>query len=170
MMVEDIQPSREENLHERWRSGDRRAGAELIVEYQGRLRGLGKRLGLPWDLVHDFTQQTLLEASRSRFECRGAGSYWAWLAAIGKHTAARLRQKPRVEAPLPRRYTTPWSGTCRREMLEAIAGMPSHYRVVFERLVTGETPAEVAEALDMRPSTVHMRIHRGRQWLRARGH
>jgi DNA-directed RNA polymerase specialized sigma24 family protein len=158
-------------LHEAWRSGDGRAAANLVIRYRSRLRLLGEQqLGLSSVDADDLAQQVLMEAPRSRFEPReSGGSYFGWLAVIARRKASRMFTPSAGECPV-RRLTTPWTGTWRSHMIESIDAMPETMGDVFLRRVAGYTVHEIAEQLELPHATVRMRIHRGRTWLRDRGH
>jgi RNA polymerase sigma factor (sigma-70 family) len=156
-------------LHAAWQAGDPHAAADLVLRYRPKLRSLGERLGLTRPDAEDLAQQVLLEAPRSQFVARAGATYWSWLSTIAQRRAMQMRR--RTDAFIaPRRLTTPWAGTCRRRLLECIEEMPEPTRDVFVRLVAGYDAADIAAELGLEPATVRQRIHRGRQWLRRRGH
>jgi RNA polymerase sigma factor (sigma-70 family) len=165
----DVSPARDATLHAAWRTGDPRAAAELIVRYRPRLCAFGERLGLTPAQAEDLAQEVLLDAPSAEFEPRPGASYWSWLACIARRKAARMREKARLGLA-PRRHTTPWSGECRRRLLESIESMVPNQRDVFAQIVRGCDVEEIAEDLGVEPGAIYMRIHRGRKWLRARGY
>lgn len=153
-------------LHAAWRGGNRQAGLDLVYHYRPRLVLFGERLGLTLAASEDLAQDVLLRAYGSAFVARPGASYWHWLAAIARHRANDLREK---QAELPvRRQTTPWSSLTRKRLLATVESMPRAFRVVFVPLVLGTSTSEIAVELGITTSAIHMRIMRGRRWLRTR--
>lgn len=140
-----------------------------MARYWPRLLGFGESLGLTRADAHDLAQEVLISAPRSKFVAIEGASYWSWLARLARRRAARMRSRARCSTS-PRRRTTPWGGTCRRLLLESVEQMPPTNREVIARLVLGYDTNEIAAELGLEPSAVLMRVHRGRKWLRARGH
>lgn len=160
---------RDAELHAAWQAGDHRAAVLLVRRYQERLFRLGRRTGLCEADAEELAQEVLMAAPYSKFEAREGATYWSWLAAIAKRKAARMLERREGEA-LPRRCTTPWTGAVRQRLLEAIEDMAATQRDVFVRMSLGFDRQEIAEELGVQSAVVGMRIHRGRQWLRDRGH
>lgn len=156
-------------LHAAWRAGDRKAAADLVARYRPQLRALGQHLGLSRVDADDLAQQVLLEAPRSTFEAREGSTYFNWLSTIARRKAARMVSYGTEETPV-RRLTTPWTGAWRSQVLESVDAMPEPVQEVFWRLIAGYTAQEIASELRLPSTTVRMRILRGRQWLRDRGH
>ncbi len=156
-------------LHAAWRAGDARAAANLVVRYRPKLRCLGEQLGLSRGEAEELAQEVLLEAPRWAFEARDNSTYFKWLATIARHKVTAKLRKREVVATV-RRITTPWTGTWRNEVYASIEAMPKPDRDVFLRLLVGCTAPEIANELGLSHSAVRMRIHRGRKWLKDRGH
>ncbi len=154
-------------LHRAWQDGSRQAGAALYGRYCERLTRLGRKLGLNGSDAQDFAHEALVEAMRASYEDRGRTSYWSWLSRIACRKAAAIPfERPDADY-WPRRVPTPRGALSQQRLLDAIARMPEHQRVVFEHILYGLTPAEIAKTLAVDRSVVYMRVHRGRQWLRA---
>ena len=160
---------RDAELHAAWHRGDLAAAAELVVRYRPLLRTVGEQLGLSWVDAEDLAQQVLVDAPRSSFEPREGASYLDWLSVIARRKAAKLFTHATTASSV-RRMTTPRTGLWRSEVLESITEMSEPIREVFLRLAAGYNGAEIAAELGIPQTTVRMRIHRGRQWLKDRGH
>jgi RNA polymerase sigma factor (sigma-70 family) len=155
-------------LHAAWRRRDPNAAADLVVRYRPRLIDFGEQLGLSRVDAEDLAHQVLLEAPSSPFEAREGATYFDWLSVIALRKASKVIARATGESPV-RRQTTPRTGLWRNEVLESIEEMPEPLREVFLRLAAGYSGTEIASELRLLQSTVRVRIHRGRKWLRDRG-
>jgi RNA polymerase sigma-70 factor (ECF subfamily) len=80
-----------------------------------------------------------------------------------RSAAARPRERQLLETDVPERAGHPWSG---REIVEAIAGVPAHYRdAVIAVDLIGLSYREAARTLHTREATLTTRLHRGRQYV-----
>lgn len=165
----DSNTVRDAKLHAAWRQRDPKAAADLIARYRPRLVALGKQLGLSRIDAEDLAQQVLLDAPHSAFEAREGATYFDWLSVLARRKASKRLEQVGGESPV-RRLTTPRTGLWRSEVLESIEAMSEPIRDVFFRLAAGYSGAEIAAELGIPQTTVRMRIHRGRAWLKDRGH
>jgi RNA polymerase sigma-70 factor, ECF subfamily len=80
-----------------------------------------------------------------------------------RSAAQRPRERQLLETDLPERHDAELSA---REIMEAIAGAPAHYRdAVIAIDLVGLSYREAARALHTREATITTRLHRGRQYV-----
>jgi RNA polymerase sigma-70 factor, ECF subfamily len=80
-----------------------------------------------------------------------------------RSAAARPGERQLLESDLDDRVDDVWGG---REIMEAIAGAPPHYRdAVIAVDLVGLSYREAARSLRTRESTITTRLHRGRQYV-----
>ncbi|OSC73163.1 RNA polymerase [Streptomyces sp. BF-3] len=169
-------------LHERVRSGDRAAFAEIFDEharvvYAHAVRTTGDRA-----LSEDIMSLTFLEAWRLRDKLRGeVRSVRAWLLGIAtnvmRNTARAARRHREAMSRLPPPEATPdFSEQVVGQMADvqrlaaatkALQGLRSSEREVFLLVVWSDLGyAAAAEALGLPVGTVRSRLSRARQKLR----
>jgi RNA polymerase sigma-70 factor (ECF subfamily) len=168
------------------RCGDAAAFAELAGRYRGQLKRFFAALLPDPALADDFAQETLLRLWLSRSRYRPTGKFSAYLFQIARHfyLNQRLRYRARtslevstdsgdgLEIALPPR-TQPEAVFLeqreRRRRAEAIAGLPEHYRTVFELShFEGLKYAKIARCLGIPVGTVKSRMAEAVRLLRQR--
>lgn len=132
--------------------------------------------------AQDLTQETFLRAHRRRETLRDPEAARSWLYRIATHVALdRLRQRmPHVsldDEKASEEIETPVLGsssaqeiTERQETSRCVQHcldfLPHHYRaVLLLREAHGLTAIEIADLLQVNPTTVKMRLHRARHLL-----
>lgn len=175
--------SRDLELVERHRHGDREAFAEIYREYERTVYNLALRLaGDPFDAA-DLTQEVFLRVFRHLGKFRGRSSLKTWIFRVAlNHCRSRLSRRRRPLQP-----PTEDDGETEREIVderrgpeeravardegrrveEALTRLPVEFReAVVLRDLQGLTYAEIGRVLGARPGTVRSRIARGRRRLR----
>lgn len=147
-----------------------------LLEHVGWVRELAQRLVRDSHVADDLTQETMLAA----IENRGteARSPRAWLSRVLRNVMwERVRQSHRRQAreqAVARQDAVASSAEIvekvdtHRTLVDAVLRLPEHYRIVLlRRYFEGETPTQIAAALDMPISTVKTRLQRGIERMRA---
>lgn len=164
------------------RRGDRSAFDELAERLRGRLLGfirtrLGHRLRRQFE-PEDILQGTFLKAfgSLERFECRGKGSLFGWLATIAEYEirglgrsqkldALPLDEDPSGSAPSPSRIVRREERFDRLE--SALDSLGADHRTVIRLArIEGLQIAEVARRMDRSPGAVRHLLLRALQKMR----
>lgn len=154
-------------------AGDAEAFALLLRRHERRVFALASAgLGGPARRadVEDCAQEVFLAAYRGLGSLREPEAFGPWLLGIaGLQVRQALKRRGRAKGlPLPEGLAAPASpdGSA---VLEALAALPEPEReAVALRHLAGQTPAEIAEALDLPDGTVRSRISRGLARLRER--
>ena len=168
----------------RARKGDRRAFDDLAEEHRERLLAfirtrLGAQLRRRTE-PDDILQEAYLKGFRSldRFEWRGEGSFFGWLATIAEYVirelgrshkleALPLEREPLDEAPSPSRVA-------RREerfvkLGDALSGLSEDHRTVIRLArIEGLAVTEIARRMERSPGAVRHLLLRALQKLRER--
>lgn len=173
----------DDKLVERIRAGESRLYAIIMRRYNQRLYRCARSIVRDEVEAEDVVQQAYVSAYQSLDRYRGGSKLGTWLARITINEAlGRIRRNRRLQ-PLPESpvseeaalhavtHGDPESGASRGEIAElleeTIDELPESYRVVVVmRDVDGMSTAETAEALDMSPENVRVRLHRARGLLR----
>lgn len=167
----------EAQLVARSQQGDKDAFGELVRRYQRLVVGIAYRMSGDAMLAEDASQDAFLRAWQrlDRFECRGAGSFRAWLCRIATNiTVDRLRKvRPTVQLealPLPG-GVRPDEAHLRREETQAVRAavlrLPAASRAaLILREYEGLSYREIAEALSIPIGTVMSRLNYARRKLR----
>jgi RNA polymerase sigma-70 factor (ECF subfamily) len=165
-------------LLEQARTGDLDAFAELVRNYERRVRGLLSRLLDDQRDVEEATQDTFVQAWRAlgRFEGRSAVFTWLYRIAVNEALMRRRRAKPamqELDEAVERKLVRPGADLVeahelRRFLVERIGALPFEYRApLVLRDLEGLSNAEVAEALGLSLAAAKSRIHRARMTIRA---
>lgn len=163
-------------------NGQRDLFEAIMRRYNQRLFRLVRSIVRPDTEAEDALQEAYLNAYRRLDGFEGRSSLATWLARIAIRAATARRRKQRSAEELRERIAQqleasqdapdPESDASAREtrarIEDAIDGLPETYRtVVVLRLVERLSTAEVAETLGLSEEAVRVRLHRGRQELRA---
>lgn len=158
-----------------WRAGDQRAGNDLTARYFDSLYGFFRnKVG---DNIDDLLQETMLAcvAAGERFE--GRSSFRTYLFGIARNILfahLRSRQRDRAvdfeHASIEDLGTSPSKHVVRseqaRHLAHALRRIPVDYQIILELYYWEQMKAaEIAEVLEVPPSTVRTRLRRGRQQL-----
>lgn len=170
------------DLADRLSRGEPAAFAELYEACADRLHHfLVMHLGTPAD-AEDVVQETFARVARSRKKLRGVENLTAYLFAVARNEAARLkskqtRQRQALEVrPPPAEYgETAYSDEAAafeaaETVRAALERLPKEQREIVElKAFGGLTLKEIAEVTSLRPGTVATRyrtaLERLREWL-----
>ncbi len=169
--------------------GDRTACSDLVERYAGQVYGVALRLTRHPNEAEEVLQETFIAACRGVEDFQARSSLGTWLYRIATNNGLmRLRRKqPDVvsvedlEADgfenLEPGGLSPWpiepeedvlDEELRQQMAQAVEALPDTLRVAFVlRDLEGLSTEEAAEALDITPGAVKVRLHRARLALRA---
>ncbi len=181
------------DLIRRARKGDFSAFEALVSKYERRVFGLAFRIVGRHHDAEEVVQQTFLSVVEHLGGFREESTFYTWLTRIAANHALALLRRRKVRATLPLAenqtrdnygdmphpgYIAQWRETpeeivSRREVQtrlnEALGELDEKYRVVFVlRDIEGLSTNETAEALDLTPSNVKVRLLRARLMLRER--
>ena len=157
-----------------WRSGDRRAGDELMRAYYPRVSGFF-RMRVP-EAAEDLTQKTFLACTEGR-ERVFASSFRAYVFGAAhkllyKHLEATEKQKQRAtfKAPLPQSVLTPSGMVSLRQehwlLLRALERLTLEMQVTIGlHYLEGLRAREIADVLEVPVSTITTRLSRARAAL-----
>jgi RNA polymerase sigma-70 factor (ECF subfamily) len=162
---------RDEQLIAAIRTGDATARELLARRYYADLYAyFCSRIGR--DDAEDLTQVTLLHtvARVERFREESTFRHYVFSVArrvfFDRHRRAQRRldtEEPRSEPPASQ--TTPsermFRAEFREQLIDAIASLHDHYRVVVDLYLRGKDNFEIAQALDLEYNTVRSRLSRG---------
>ena len=175
----------------RLRSGDANAFEELVRSYTGRLLRVARRLLKSEEDARDAVQDAFVSAFRAIRDFESTARLSTWLhrivvnACLMKLRARRRKPEEDIEQYLPHfledghqvEPSVAWSESAetvlqraetRQLVRTAIEQLPETYRTVLLLRDIEELPTdEVAEMLGTTPNAVKIRLHRGRQALRA---
>ncbi len=120
--------------------------------------------------AEDLVQETVEQVLRRPRRLRGANEIGYLLHALRNTYASRYRvavRKPRVDELLEDEgLTTDEARSTFRKTMEAVAGVPAHYRdAVIAVDLVGLSYREAARILRTREATITTRLHRGRQLI-----
>ncbi len=179
-------------LVDRLRGGDAAAFETLVRTHGGRLLAVARRMmgGNEAD-ARDVVQDALLQAHRAIASFNGTSRLSTWLhrvvvnAALMKLRSRRRRPEESIDDLLPRfeddghraeernEWATPGEELAQRRetrmmVRRLIDRLPESYRtVLLMRDIEDLDTEEVAELLGITPNAVKVRLHRGRQALKA---
>jgi RNA polymerase sigma factor (sigma-70 family) len=174
----DQKPTDEELLYA-WRSGNKLAGAELFDRYHRPIASfLANKVGV--DESEDLVQRTFLGLVEGLDRFRGDASVRTLLYAIARNQLNEYlrnltRDRERFDSgvtSLAAIKTTPTQALAAKDderLLQlALRELALDTQLMFElHYWEGLSLAEVAEVLDMQPTAVRVRMHRGRKTLEA---
>ncbi len=171
------------------RNGDRKAQAELVKMYSGRIFNLGLRMLRTKQDAEDLLQETFITAFKKLDTFRGDSKFYTWLHRIAINIAlGKLREQARMQisysiqepdfeyltgkniSEWPDYLDTKISGPEIKRILKlALDELSEKYRSVFVlRDLEGLSTAETARALGLTESNVKVRLMRARLFLRDR--
>jgi RNA polymerase sigma-70 factor (ECF subfamily) len=139
---------------------------------------LANRCGGAGALAEELTQQTFIEAVRSRGSFDGRSAVVTWLCAIARHKLAdhyrrlereeRRRMRIMVSEIRPRGQADPFQATDERDAIErAVAALPAAQRAAFVfRHLDGLSVSEIAAILGRSGSAVESLLARARENFR----
>jgi len=175
----------------RLRSGDAHAFEELVRRYMGRLLRVARRLLRSEEDARDAVQDAFVSAFRAIGDFESTARLSTWLhrivvnACLMKLRTQRRKPEEDIEDYLPRfledghqvEPSVAWGESAQtvmeraetRDLVRAaIEKLPETYRTVLLLRDIEELPTdEVARLLGVTPNAVKIRLHRGRQALRA---
>lgn len=187
-------PAEELRLFRQARTGDFQAFEELVGRLQNRVHGLALRILGPSRThdAEDVVQQTFLGMIEHLEDFREESTVAAWVLRIAANHALKVLRRERILpmhsyeegsqesfASLPHpSYIARWrndpadlaqDAEVRRLVDVALAELDDTYRLVFVlRDIQGLSTEETAQALDLTPSNVKVRLMRARLQLRER--
>jgi RNA polymerase sigma-70 factor, ECF subfamily len=180
------------HLVERLRARDDSAVSDLVSRYSARIRQLALRYMRNEEDADEIVQDVLLKVYQKIEAFRGDAALSSWIYRITFNTTmSRLRADRASRRDVGLIAVEPagsdgaqapdiadWSslgddevlrGELRQKLLNALAGLPSIYRVpVLLRDVYGLSTEEASAALRVKDQTLKSRLHRGRLILRDR--
>lgn len=170
----------DEELLERWRAGDARAGNALFRRHFASIRRFfANKVGA--DHIEELVQHTFTGCIEGRERFLGRASFRTFLFAIAKnqlykhlrdHASQRSRQAPDMNVSSVRELgCSPSSIVAAREqqasMLAALQRIPVEQQLVLELFYWEQlSGAEIAEVLEVAPATVRTRLFRARAALK----
>jgi len=156
--------------------------AELIATYGEAVYGFCLRMVRDDATAHDIWQQTFFEAYRDLDRFEGRASVRTWLVGIARHRCldtlkriGRLRKRIESDEEAVLAHADPDAGPGERldraRLLAAlercIERLPDHMRAaLLERLATGATYEELADALGATANTLQARVARAYKHLK----
>ena len=168
-------------LLDRWRDGDKRAGAELLKRYFGLLSRIFYNKVASHEDAADLVSDTLLACTMNKDRVRDGANFRAYLTSIALN---QLRQYYRKRSKRKREredflscyvadLDTPLSPSSRlarrREeylLVQGLRTIPLEYQLVLElNLFEGLNGREIAELLDVPSATAYTRLRRAREQL-----
>jgi len=153
---------------------------DLVSMYQPVIRACCHFHHLPDERVEDITHDTFLAAYQNLASYHGQGKMSAWLWTIARHKIADQRKRESIHRRFERMqdYAQPTTETAepaalaqtkelRKALREAVETLPQ----VWTEVVTlyywyQENPRQIAERMEIKPSTVNVILHRSRKRLR----
>jgi RNA polymerase sigma-70 factor (ECF subfamily) len=163
---------------------------ELVERYEGRLYNFGLKLCGHVQDAEDLVQETFLNAFRYMGSFRFETKFKNWLYRVATSVCMKKRRRSKfapdkelsLEEFLPKEGESPpdtvpeWAAQPLDQVLtselsevirEAIVALPENHRlVVVLRDLEGFSTEETAQMLNLTPSNVKVRLHRGRLFLR----
>lgn len=161
------------DLLARFVAGDEQAFAEVVQTFQDMALRYASALLQDGDEARDVVQEAFIDAHQHRADLRDPGAFSAWLRAIVRSRAARLRRLGDGE-PLPGEVESPDPGPEarlaaeqeRRVLAAAVADLPEPERVVvYLFYLSGSKQEDIASFLDVPLGTVKNRLFRARARL-----
>ena len=178
----------EKTLVESLHRGDRYACNDLVEQFGSKIYNVALRLTEHPNEAEEILQETFIKACKGVKAFEGRSSLGTWLYRIATNNSLmHLRRRQTATVPIdtlaeddemefrPQQlhdwHWEPESVTLTDElnnvMDEAIASLPEKYRAAFVlRDLEGLSTKEAAEALEISPSNLKVRVHRARLLLR----
>lgn len=177
----------EEALIQKAKAGDKKAQAQLVLQYENRIYNLALRMMRDPEDAEDVLQETFLTALRKLDSFEGRSKFFTWLYRIAMNISLqKLRDNKKFDSNV--RLTDPdfesmfgkhlseWPSYTKnmlsdhefRDLLDqAIRALPPIYRSVFIlRDIEGLSTEETRKLLDLSDSNVKVRLMRARFFLR----
>ncbi len=168
----------EDRLAVRCRQGDRGAFDEIVSRYQLRLFRFAYRLLSDRSEAEDAVQETFVRVFKALPAYRPDGYFSSWIYRIALNECRRRRRSNRLTLSLdavpqtaqgPDPQQTMMVTERNRQLREAIAAMPEHYRIVMMLFYFDEMSVDqISRTIDVSVSAVKVRLHRGRGRLAIR--
>jgi RNA polymerase sigma factor (sigma-70 family) len=167
-------PPTDEELLERWRSGDLKAGNDLFARYYDVVeRFFAHKADTGRE---DLIQQTFERCTRARDRFGGRSSFRTFLLGIGRNVLREYYRRPgRGEIDLEELSIVdlgagPSTNLARRDsdrvLLEALRLLPLRQQTLFELYYWEDlTAAEIAEVMEIPENTVRSRLRRAKDAL-----
>jgi RNA polymerase sigma-70 factor (ECF subfamily) len=173
----------DEELVAAFQAGERVAFDELLVRWDGRVRGAIYRVVGDSEDVRDLSQEVFLKVYRALPGFKQEARFSSWLYQIALNACRdRLRRRrrhpqtsldeleegaPALASRSPGPLDMVVVGDLRRVVASAVAALPDEQReVIVLKEYQGLTFVEVAETLELPVSTVKTRLYRGLHQLR----
>jgi RNA polymerase sigma-70 factor (ECF subfamily) len=178
----------ERKLVEALRAGNRAACADLVERYAGQIYGVAIRLTRHPNEAEEVLQETFIAACRGveDFEARSSLGTWLYRIATNNGLMRMRRKQPEVISVedlegdglefLAPSDLSPWpiepeadvlGEELRQQMARAVDNLPDSLRAAFVlRDLEGLSTQEAAEALEITPGALKVRLHRARLALR----
>lgn len=164
-------------------AGDREAFAEIIQEYQSRLRMLMRVLLRDRSLVDDMTQEVFVTAYlRIDTYDPSQGDFYVWVKGIARNLAARVNRRIRKGQEVRENYLAEltrdqgfrddraggaWLDAATERLRTCLERLPAKIQELFRKIYRDEMPiGDVARAESMSPSAVKVAVYRGRLLLK----
>lgn len=162
------------------RLGHESAFAELVTRVQARVQTWAARFADDPDDAEDIAQDVLIGLQRGVKQYHGRSRFSTWLFAVTRNAAFNRRRGDirraaiRADRDVSERTSvevrdTHDERTVASLVLKYFDELPPRQREVFGRVdLRGESPAEVAITLGMRPVTVRAHLFKARRAIRTR--
>jgi RNA polymerase sigma-70 factor (ECF subfamily) len=170
-------------LHQR----DQAAAASLVHEHRSLVLGTARRWGVPAEMEQDAVQEVFLRVFNKLHLFQPEKPFAHWLSGVARNTCAKLRRhwchRHRLSAVFEgaavdvsecdlRHEKTPETEATSRETViglnAALARLsPRERELVEKHHLEGESPAETAERLGMKPTAARVALHRALQKLQS---
>ena len=166
----------DEQLVDAAKRGDQRAWNVICAKYYERLYRVAKRISVPGSAPEDFVQDAFSRGWEKIDSFRGAGTLFAWLAAIALNLArAQLRRRKKERRFADNEEADLISGDASAEMIAlekelqtkrkravvaCYEGLPAGQRAVLAmNKIDGWTLSDIAETLGIPAGTARSRSH-----------
>lgn len=157
--------------------GKRDAFTELVVRYQGMVKGQAWHALKNWADAADVTQRVLIRAYMQLDSLRSPERFGGWLRRITINESAMWRRSQREHLPIDDvspsslvespQETDPERGQKAEQLLDAIERLPESGRLVVTLFyLNGMSCVDVGRFLGISANTVKVRLHRSRKQLR----
>ncbi|MDO8587732.1 MAG: sigma-70 family RNA polymerase sigma factor [Armatimonadota bacterium] len=153
---------------------------ELVARHQRSALTLAYRMLGNWDDAEDAAQDAFVNAFRSLDGFSEAGHFWPWFRVTVVNCCIRRmsHRVPTEDIDTLLDSAQPFVDSAESEALKrrgaedvrtAISGLPPEYRsVVVLRYQEGYSTSEIAEALEVSPGAVRVKLHRALKMLAER--
>lgn len=157
--------------------GDRDAFTQLVIRYQGMVKGQAWHALKNWADAADVTQRVLIRAYMQLGSLRSPERFGGWLRRIAINESAMWRRHQREHLPIDEvspslliespQVTHAERGQETEQLLDAIGRLPEAGRLVVTLFyLNGMSCVDVGRFLGISANTVKVRLHRSRKQLR----